>query len=107
MCGCHFQVITEHFVEPDLQIRNPGPLHFPGLVLRDPLAATTRQFAEFIKFRVVTVADHAAVSCDQRRVVGQRRIDVGSNFRAQIEIGFQQLQQVGFSSRQFGFDLRQ
>ena len=88
-----FEIIAEHFIEPDFQARDSGPGDLVGLILGHPLLASGRQIAERVELGVKAAADQSAVAAGQRAVVDQRRFEPGANLGAQIQLGFETVQQ--------------
>ena len=88
-----FQVIAEHLVEADLEGGDAGAGDFLGLIVGDPLLAAGRQIAQRVELRMKAGADQAAVAAGQRAIVDQRRFEPGANVGAQIQFGFQSVQQ--------------
>ena len=84
-----FNVIAEHFVERDFQIRDAGRRGLLGLIAGDPFLAARRQVAQPIQLAAIPAADNAAVFARQRAIVHERRFQLRANLRAEIEAGFE------------------
>ena len=80
-----FEVVAEHRVEADLDVRDAGPLAFGGLVLGHPLLAAGRQLAQLVEIGAIAGADEAAVAGGERAVVDERLFERAADVGAQIE----------------------
>ena len=61
-----FEVVAEHRVEPDLDVRDAGALALGGLVLGRPLLAAGGELAELVEVAAVARADETAVAGHER-----------------------------------------
>ena len=74
-------VIAEHLVEADLQVRNARPLGLLGLIAGDPLLAAAGEFAEIVQLGVEAVANESAVARRKRAIVQQARLQHAAQAR--------------------------